>query len=120
MAWGGPERILFCPKDLSSDIVVADFGMYVVLTCLLETPHIVTGLSSAKHLESAGEPLTSLAGSLAYFAPEVLTQKGHGKPVDLWSIGYCHLHERYWKNVTDEGTLRAISSHLRPCENPLL
>jgi len=42
---------------------------------------------SAKHLDSTGEPLTSVAGSLGYVAPEVLNNKGHGKPVDLWSIG---------------------------------
>ncbi len=51
----------------------------------------VTRPSSAKHLESAEEQLTSLAGSLGYVAPEVLTQKRHGKAVDLWSIGYCYL-----------------------------
>ena len=48
----------------------------------------VTRPASAKHLDAAGEQLTSLAGSLGYVAPEVLNQKGHGKPVDLWSIGY--------------------------------
>ena len=31
------ENILFCTKDPLSDIVIADFGMYAVLTCLLET-----------------------------------------------------------------------------------
>src|SRR5580700_9137283 len=38
--WPGdrPEHILFCPKDLSPDIVVTDFGMYVALTCSLEMP----------------------------------------------------------------------------------
>jgi serine/threonine protein kinase len=46
---------------------------------------------SAKHLDSTGEPLISVAGSLGYVAPEVLNQKGHGKPVDLWSIGYDYL-----------------------------
>ena len=48
----------------------------------------VTRPASAKYLDAAGEQLTSLAGSLGYVAPEVLNQKGHGKPVDLWSIGY--------------------------------
>jgi serine/threonine protein kinase len=44
---------------------------------------------SAKHLDSSEQQLTSVAGSLGYLAPEVLNQKGHGRPVDLWSIGYC-------------------------------
>jgi len=43
---------------------------------------------SAKHLNSTGEPLTSVAGSLGYVALEVLNHKGHGKPIDLWSIGW--------------------------------
>lgn len=30
-----------------------------------------------------------MAGSFGYVAPEILNHKGHGKPVDLWSIGYC-------------------------------
>lgn len=50
---------------------------------LTRTPH------SAKHLHSSEEKLTSLAGSFGYVAPEVLNNKGHGKPVDLWSIGYA-------------------------------
>ena len=45
---------------------------------------------SAKHPDCFGEPLTSVAGRLGYVAPEELNQKGHGKPVDLWSIGYSH------------------------------
>lgn len=114
-----PENILFRTKDPSSDIVIADFGI-------------------AKHLEASGEPLTSLAGSFGYVAPEVLNHKGHGKPVDLWSIGIItymllcgytpfrsddmkelvrqtteariNFHDRYWKNVSDEakGFIRAL------------
>ncbi|KAF8502686.1 kinase-like domain-containing protein, partial [Russula emetica] len=114
-----PENILFRTKDPSSDIVIADFGI-------------------AKHLEDSGEPLTSLAGSFGYVAPEVLNRKGHGKPVDLWSIGIItymllcgytpfrsddmkelvrqtteasiNFHDRYWKNVSDEakGFIRAL------------
>jgi len=51
----------------------------------------LTQICSAKHLESSGEQLTTLAGSFGYVAPEVLNHKGHGKPVDLWSIGYLLL-----------------------------
>ncbi|KAL0959300.1 hypothetical protein HGRIS_014564 [Hohenbuehelia grisea] len=63
-----PENILFRTKDANSDIVIADFGI-------------------AKHLHSPEEQLHSLAGSFGYVAPEVLNKKGHGKAVDLWSIG---------------------------------
>lgn len=44
--------------------------------------------SSAKHLHTPEEQLHSLAGSFGYVAPEVLLKQGHGKPVDIWAIGY--------------------------------
>jgi len=45
---------------------------------------------SAKYLNSTGKLLTSVAASLGYVAPEVLNEKGHGKPVDFW----CQLVNR--------------------------
>lgn len=71
-----------------------------------------------------------MAGSFGYAAPEVMEQKGHGKPVDMWSMGVitytllcgyppfrsenlrdllreCTIapvpfHERYWKDVSQD------------------
>lgn len=71
-----------------------------------------------------------MAGSFGYAAPEVMRRQGHGKPVDMWSLGvitYTLLcgyspfrsetlqelinecdagsvtfHERYWKDVSDD------------------
>jgi len=71
-----------------------------------------------------------MAGSFGYAAPEVMLKKGHGKPVDMWSMGvitYTLLcgyspfrsenladlieeckngrvifHERYWKDVSKD------------------
>jgi serine/threonine protein kinase len=63
-----PENILYKTRDPNSQLVIADFGI-------------------AKHLEP-DEELTCTAGSVGYAAPEVLTGKGHGMKVDLWSIGW--------------------------------
>ncbi|PCH33213.1 Pkinase-domain-containing protein [Wolfiporia cocos MD-104 SS10] len=106
-----PENILYRTRDAHSDIVIVDFGI-------------------AKHLHSATEQLTSLAGSLGYVAPEVLNKHGHGKAVDVWSVGIItyvllcgyspfrsddmaelirettagrvEFHERYWASVSAE------------------
>ncbi|KZV94779.1 Pkinase-domain-containing protein [Exidia glandulosa HHB12029] len=103
-----PENILYLSKKDDSDIVIADFGI-------------------AKHLDSPEQQLHSVAGSFGYCAPEVLTDAGHGKPVDVWACGIItyvllcgympfraedarelvrettqgkvEFHERYWKNV---------------------
>lgn len=104
-----PENLLYLTKESSSDLVLADFGI-------------------AKMLDTKDEVLTTMAGSFGYAAPEVMLKKGHGKPVDMWSMGvitYTLLcgyspfrsenlqdlidecsnaqvvfHERYWRDVS--------------------
>ncbi|KAF3919652.1 hypothetical protein ABW20_dc0105110 [Dactylellina cionopaga] len=106
-----PENLLYLTPDHNSSLVLADFGI-------------------AKMLDSNNEMLTTMAGSFGYAAPEVMLKKGHGKPVDMWSLGvitYTLLcgyspfrsetlpelieecsngrvifHERYWKGVSPE------------------
>ena len=84
----------------------------------------------AKMLDSKDEVLTTMAGSFGYAAPEIMLKKGHGKPVDMWSLGVitytllcgyspfrsenlpdlinecCNnrvvFHERYWKDVSND------------------
>lgn len=81
-------------------------------------------------LDSPDEQLTTMAGSFGYAAPEVMLKRGHGKPVDMWSMGVitytllcgyspfrsesladlieeCQngrvvFHERYWKEVSKD------------------
>jgi calcium/calmodulin-dependent protein kinase I len=106
-----PENLLYLTSEPHSDLVLADFGI-------------------AKMLDSKDEVLTTMAGSFGYAAPEVMLKKGHGKPVDMWSLGvitYTLLcgyspfrsenlqdlidecsnarvvfHERYWKDVSSD------------------
>lgn len=81
-------------------------------------------------LDNPAEVLTTMAGSFGYAAPEVMMKQGHGKAVDLWSMGvitYTLLcgyspfrsenltdlideckngrvvfHERYWRDVSQD------------------
>ncbi|KAM0559675.1 hypothetical protein ACHAPJ_004199 [Fusarium lateritium] len=106
-----PENLLYLSRDPESDLVLADFGI-------------------AKMLDGKGESLKTMAGSFGYAAPEVMRKEGHGKPVDMWSMGvitYTLLcgyspfrsenlsdlirectdgsvvfHERYWKDVSND------------------
>lgn len=105
-----PENLLYLSRG-ESPLVLADFGI-------------------AKMLESPTEVLTSMAGSFGYAAPEVMLKKGHGKAVDIWSLGVitytllcgyspfrsenltdlieeCRsgqiiFHERYWHGVSKD------------------
>ncbi|KAF7593131.1 hypothetical protein BBP40_012010 [Aspergillus hancockii] len=106
-----PENLLYLTRDPSSPLVLADFGI-------------------AKMLENPSEVLTSMAGSFGYAAPEVMLKQGHGKAVDMWSLGVitytllcgyspfrsenlsdlieeCRggriiFHERYWRDVSKD------------------
>jgi len=108
-----PENLLYQTNDPHSSLVLADFGI-------------------AKMLET-NEILTTMAGSFGYAAPEVMLKLGHGKPVDLWSLGVitytllcgyspfrseslpelieeCQsgriiFHEKYWKEVSKDAKL---------------
>ena len=106
-----PENLLYLTKDPQSALVLADFGI-------------------AKMLDSKDAMLNTMAGSFGYAAPEIMLKQGHGKPVDMWSLGvitYTLLcgyspfrsenvadlieeckggrivfHGRYWKDVSSE------------------
>ncbi|GAA5835804.1 hypothetical protein JCM3766R1_005852 [Sporobolomyces carnicolor] len=61
-----PENLLYA-RDGADTVMLADFGI-------------------AKRL-AKGEKLTVPAGSPGYAAPEILLQKEHDFPVDIWSVG---------------------------------
>ncbi|PWN46742.1 Pkinase-domain-containing protein [Violaceomyces palustris] len=106
-----PENILYRTKEEDANVVLVDFGI-------------------ASRLKSDDDVLTSVCGSFGYAAPEILAKKGHGKPVDMWSLGVItytmlcgytpfrsddpialkaettrgkiEFHDRYWKNISQE------------------
>ncbi|EGG05259.1 uncharacterized protein MELLADRAFT_116867 [Melampsora larici-populina 98AG31] len=106
-----PENLLYKSKGDDDTLVIADFGI-------------------AHRLKSDTEVLTAMCGSPGYAAPEILNRIGHGKPVDLWSVGVItytllcgytpfrsenraelikettkgkiEFHHQYWKNVSAE------------------
>ena len=61
-----PENLLLTSKSDDANIKIADFGFATK----------VDGLS-----------LTAQLGTPGYIAPEILTKKPYGKPVDMWSFG---------------------------------
>ena len=117
-----PENLLYVTKDPDSTLVLADFGI-------------------AKMLNNKDGMLSTMAGSFGYAAPEIMLKQGHGKPVDMWSLGVitytllcgyspfrsenvadlieeCRsgrivFHGRYWKDVSEDAK-RFITALLRP------
>ncbi|KAI1317197.1 hypothetical protein EDD11_008889 [Mortierella claussenii] len=63
-----PENLLFMDKSENARLMITDFGLSKVLT-------------------NGNDVLMTACGTPGYVAPEVLEQIGHGKPVDMWSVG---------------------------------
>ncbi|OZJ06237.1 hypothetical protein BZG36_00835 [Bifiguratus adelaidae] len=63
-----PENLLFQTPQPDANLMITDFGL-------------------SKMLSHQDDVLTTACGTPGYVAPEVLTRKGYGKPVDMWSIG---------------------------------
>ncbi|KAF9125908.1 hypothetical protein BGW39_007078 [Mortierella sp. 14UC] len=63
-----PENLLFIDKSENARLLITDFGLSKILT-------------------NGNDVLMTACGTPGYVAPEVLEQIGHGKPVDMWSLG---------------------------------
>ncbi|KAJ1530038.1 hypothetical protein HK096_008825, partial [Nowakowskiella sp. JEL0078] len=63
-----PENIMFKDKNKDSAICIMDFGV-------------------ANTVKDDELLLSSVVGTPRYSAPEILLERGHSKPSDVWSIG---------------------------------
>jgi len=68
---------------------IADFGVYARWALSPEPCLICMSFDLA--VPGTSIPLENHSRRSQEVAPEVLNQNGHGKPVDLWSIGYGYL-----------------------------
>ncbi|KAG4107682.1 putative calmodulin-dependent protein kinase type 1 [Neocallimastix lanati (nom. inval.)] len=62
------ENMLFKGKEENAPLLIADFGL-------------------SKIIDNQITVLMTTCGTPGYMAPEVIARTGHGKPVDMWSIG---------------------------------
>ncbi|KAJ2379646.1 Calmodulin-dependent protein kinase cmk2 [Coemansia sp. RSA 2607] len=63
-----PENLIFLDTSENTPLMLADFGI-------------------ARIMRSDDEILNTMCGSFGYAAPEILMREGHGKAVDMWSMG---------------------------------
>ncbi|KAI9136290.1 kinase-like domain-containing protein [Paraphysoderma sedebokerense] len=90
-------------RDLKPDNVLLD-----------EKGHAhITDFNIAVHYNEK-KPLTAVAGSMAYMAPEVLAKKGYFQSVDWWSLGVMAYElvfgKRPFRGKTNESLTQAILS----------
>ncbi|KAJ3008568.1 hypothetical protein HKX48_008456, partial [Thoreauomyces humboldtii] len=62
-----PENLLFKEPADDANLMITDFGL--------------------SRMVPDGVFLQTACGTPHYVAPEILRQKGHGKPVDMWAVG---------------------------------
>lgn len=55
------------------------------------------------------KPLTAVAGSMAYMAPEILAKKGYLSSIDWWSLGVI-----IYEMATAKVITHSHSDHLEP------
>ncbi|KAH7104699.1 kinase-like protein [Auriculariales sp. MPI-PUGE-AT-0066] len=76
-------------RDIKPDNILLDAKGHAHLTDFNIAVHLHYSTSSAPGQPPKLRPLTGVAGSMAYMAPEVLAKKGYTTTVDWWSLGVC-------------------------------
>ncbi|KAJ2759431.1 Calmodulin-dependent protein kinase cmk2, partial [Coemansia nantahalensis] len=91
-----PENFIFADKTPDAPLMLADFGI-------------------ARIMKDNDEVLSTMCGSMGYVAPEVLLRKGHGKAVDIWSMGIVTFstlcgYSPFWKFEEPRALIVAMQS----------
>ncbi|KAJ1897803.1 Calmodulin-dependent protein kinase cmk2 [Kickxella alabastrina] len=91
-----PENLIFLDKSENAPLMLADFGI-------------------ARIMRSNDEILNTMCGSFGYAAPEILLRHGHGKAVDMWSMGVVAFsvlcgYSPFWKFEEPRALLTAMQS----------
>ncbi|KAJ2777896.1 Calmodulin-dependent protein kinase cmk2 [Coemansia javaensis] len=91
-----PENFIFLDDSKDAPLMLADFGI-------------------ARIMKSNDEILNTMCGSLGYVAPEIMLRQGHGKPVDIWSMGIVTFsslcgYSPFWEYQEPRALMAAIQS----------
>ncbi|KAI8324428.1 Pkinase-domain-containing protein [Martensiomyces pterosporus] len=91
-----PENFIFRDESPDAPLMLADFGI-------------------ARIMKSDDEILTTVCGSFGYAAPEILLRQGHGKPVDIWSMGVVTFstlcgYSPFWRYEDPNSLIQAIQA----------
>ncbi|KAJ2856100.1 Calmodulin-dependent protein kinase cmk2 [Coemansia erecta] len=91
-----PENLIFLDTSENTPLMLADFGI-------------------ARIMRSDDEILNTMCGSFGYAAPEILLRQGHGKAVDMWSMGVVTFsvlcgYSPFWKYEDPKSLMTAMLS----------
>ncbi|KAJ2233844.1 Calmodulin-dependent protein kinase cmk2 [Coemansia sp. RSA 1722] len=91
-----PENLIFLDTSENTPLMLADFGI-------------------ARIMRSDDEILNTMCGSFGYAAPEILLRQGHGKAVDMWSMGVVTFsvlcgYSPFWQYEDPKSLMLAMQS----------
>ncbi|KAJ1896825.1 Calmodulin-dependent protein kinase cmk2 [Coemansia sp. IMI 209127] len=91
-----PENFIFLDDEHDAPLMLADFGI-------------------ARIMRSDDEVLNTMCGSFGYAAPEILLRQGHGKAVDIWSLGVVTFstlcgYSPFWRFKDPNALIAAMQS----------
>ena len=88
MAFYVQEILLTLEYLHSKKIIYRDLKPENIVISMMNKGHIkIVDFGFAKQLKSLSAKTTTMCGTPAYIAPEIVRGQGHGFEVDIWSLG---------------------------------